>query len=225
MTKPLELYVTLIVPENLLSFCCSRHLMQLNSNFETEDFLEDIEDIEGLYVKNPMKYARSDGKYNLKQVDPQRLDYIIRMIKSATDAQLKPDDSGKNFDFQDQLDLFNAANLKKNKNAYQYKIEDIVRMIGLSNYEASQIVHEDAQGKAWKKANGKQSYDLWEFHEFEDIVLPGFSTNHDTKIYVKIATPMRRNPDKFNIVAVHHNDADKFRGLRKHKKKQKKTTP
>lgn len=222
MTKPLELYVTLFVPENLLSFCCSRYMSYADMSdtsksieerfthdgFENEDFIEELDDIEGQYITNPFNHLENNKKYKLNKFDPQRLDNIIQMVKSATDAQLKPETSVKNDAFEKQLKKFNATN----PDGYNYSIPDIVRMIGRSNYKQSWIAIDDEEKIAKLKQKGKNVYDCWEFHEFEDIDLPGFSTNNPkTKLYVKIVAPFRRQPDKFSVMSVHNSGAPAYK--------------
>lgn len=207
MTKTIDLYVTLIVPENILALYCSRFANRLNSDFDPSDFVEDIEDIEGSYVVDPTPYMDARGKYKLDQFDKPRLDYLINMIKSATDAQLKPDSKqgghDKNSDFKQLLEQFN----KTNTAGYHYTIADIVRLIGDSNYKQSWIDKNLSNKSANQQTTNLTAYNGWEFHEFTDIVLPGFTTNAKTHIYIKVAAPMRRNPAEFSVVAVHHNAA------------------
>ena len=133
----------------------------------------------------PKKYKGRD--YDLRDYDPDYLTTIVDLVKKAKPNQLiinrqKP----KNRKTERALQVYN----QQNPNTPFKTLEDIATCIDISNYDHSTMSTEEG-------------YEGEELHIFRNVEVPGFSTNRDTKIYVKFIDPDGHYP--IDVISVHRN--------------------
>lgn len=185
----LQLEFDILIPENMLAFYCSVNL-DAGKKKKKKEKLDELEEMG--YI-NPLKYVDSEGHYNLKKIDPKRLDRIIKLIQSAPDNQIKPVWREKNTQFRKLIKDYNDANPGQPK----MKAQDVVRMIDTDHYAYSYIGN---RGALLHK----------EVHVFLNIDVPGITENQDTEVYIKFTTPNELWDNDTTVVSTHHNSATDY---------------
>lgn len=133
----------------------------------------------------PKKYK--DRTYDLREYDPDYLVTIVNLLKRANPSQLIVNRrKSKNRKTERALERYN----QENPDTPYKTLEDIIACVDISNYHHSTMSTEPG-------------YEGEELHIFKNVVVPGFSRNADTKVYVKIIDPDGQYP--IDVISVHRN--------------------
>ena len=143
----MELYVTVVVPKNVLALYCGRKA----------------------------DYSNAGDRYSLKDRDPEYLDKLLNLIYRAGDNQFSINQNKpENRRCKAALDAYNQANP-----GHELSQADLVRCVNKDNYKYS--VLSTKQDK-----NSKHSLAGEELHVFKHVRVPGFATNRDNSLFIKI---------------------------------------
>ena len=118
MYDKVELYATIVVPENMLSLCCAS---------------DDIDTDVPLVPYRGDSLPESMHPYNLWEQNPKAVRSMVKAVKSATDNQIIIDSTPKNDDMEIIVDAYN----EEHPDDSPIKMEDIVRLLGVANYAVS----------------------------------------------------------------------------------------
>ena len=118
MYDKVELYATIVVPENMLSLCCAS---------------DDIDTDVPLVPYRGDSLPESMHPYNLWEQNPKAVRSMVKAVKSATDNQIIIDSIPKNDDMEIIVDAYN----EEHPDDSPIKMEDIVRLLGVANYAVS----------------------------------------------------------------------------------------
>ena len=135
-------------------------------------------------MRPPKVYT--DRRYNLNDYDPDYLKLLVDLVQRAHPNQLKINRAKpKNIKTERALMQYNALHPDD-----QLTLEDLVKYISLDTY-------------SYSVTSTEPGYEGEELHVFKNVVIPGFSTNKPTKIYVKFIDPDGQYP--IDVVSVHRN--------------------
>lgn len=129
--------------------------------------------------------AKGD-KYNLKETDPERLKEIIKTIQAAPESALHIVPRLPNFKMENALKKYNKSVPPHRRLTH----EDVVRYISWDTYSITEVgINEDHPDD--------------EVHTFLDVVVPGFSKNRKTKLYIKFVNP--EEGKRTEVISAHRN--------------------
>lgn len=166
-----DIIVEVMIPQNMMYLYCSRQLT-LNSHKDVS--------------LDPSKFPNGivPDKYNLKNIDPERLREIIKIVQTSPSTRFHIVERPENEDIWTTVDKYNESVHYVNP----ITVSDIVKMIDWTTYK-------------WTRTGKDEKYLGEEMHEFHKIMVPGISKNRATSLYVKFITPV--DGEDITVVSVH----------------------